>query len=154
MRLEQTKGLTMYIIINNNTPKNYSIGQLLSDNPGVSFPQNIPDEVLAEYGIYPVTQLPEPDYDPKSQQLKQSEYYQTDTGWQVHYTIEQLPSEQVSQTVRNIRDRLLQASDWVVSRSYERQQPVPESWATYREALRDVPQQAGFPYNVQWPSIN
>jgi len=34
--------------------------------------------------------------------------------------------------------------------------PVPpgttrEQWAAYRQALRDVPQQAGAPYNVVWP---
>lgn len=25
------------------------------------------------------------------------------------------------------------------------------SWATYRQALRDLPEQEGFPYNIQWP---
>lgn len=25
------------------------------------------------------------------------------------------------------------------------------SWATYRKALRDLPEQEGFPYNIQWP---
>ena len=25
------------------------------------------------------------------------------------------------------------------------------TWATYRQALRDLPQQEGFPYDVQWP---
>lgn len=26
-----------------------------------------------------------------------------------------------------------------------------QAWATYRQALRDVPAQAGFPWDVQWP---
>jgi hypothetical protein len=26
------------------------------------------------------------------------------------------------------------------------------AWATYRQALRDVPSQAGFPWEVQWPT--
>ena len=25
-------------------------------------------------------------------------------------------------------------------------------WATYRQALRDIPQQDGFPFNVAWPN--
>lgn len=25
-------------------------------------------------------------------------------------------------------------------------------WARYRQALRDVPQQSGFPFNVEWPT--
>ena len=141
----------MYIKLTNDTPRAYSIGQLRRDNPQVSFPKTVPDNILAEYSVFPVTEIPKPEYDPQSQYLQQSEYYQTEAGWQFHYTVEQLPLEQVAQTVRHDRDRLLEASDWIVSRSYERQQPVPEAWATYREALRDIPEQSGFPYTVQWP---
>lgn len=27
-----------------------------------------------------------------------------------------------------------------------------QAWANYRQALLDIPQQAGFPYNVEWPT--
>ena len=52
--------------------------------------------------------------------------------------------------VRFDRNVLLEQSDWT-------QLPdVPEAtkaaWKAYREALRDVPAQAGFPYNVEWPT--
>jgi hypothetical protein len=49
------------------------------------------------------------------------------------------------------RDALLRASDWVVLRAYERGEPVPAAWASYRQALRDVPSQEGFPDSVNWP---
>jgi hypothetical protein len=39
------------------------------------------------------------------------------------------------------RDRRLAETDWVVARAYERGEPVPEAWATYRQALRDLPEQ-------------
>jgi len=26
-----------------------------------------------------------------------------------------------------------------------------DAWATYRQALRDLPQQAGFPVTIDWP---
>lgn len=29
---------------------------------------------------------------------------------------------------------------------------ITGTWATYRQALRDLPQQAGFPYNVEFPT--
>ena len=54
-----------------------------------------------------------------------------------------------AQEVRVQRDELLTASDWtqVVDA------PVDQAaWATYRQALRDLPQQAGFPENVTWPT--
>lgn len=37
------------------------------------------------------------------------------------------------------RDRRLAETDWVVARAYERGEPVPEAWAAYRQALRDLP---------------
>jgi hypothetical protein len=37
------------------------------------------------------------------------------------------------------RDRRLAETDWIVARAYERGEPVPEVWAAYRQALRDLP---------------
>jgi len=28
---------------------------------------------------------------------------------------------------------------------------IPDEWKNYRQALRDVPQQAGFPNDIEWP---
>jgi len=42
--------------------------------------------------------------------------------------------------VRAERDRRLAETDWVVARAYERGEPVPEAWAAYRQALRDLPE--------------
>lgn len=60
------------------------------------------------------------------------------------------PAEIAAQEARQQRDRLLAASDWTqVSDA-----PVDQAaWATYRQALRDVPQQAGFPDNITWPEV-
>lgn len=49
------------------------------------------------------------------------------------------------------RDELLTASDWVVLRSQETGEPVPVSWAEYRQGLRDITEQADFPLNIIWP---
>jgi len=57
-----------------------------------------------------------------------------------------------SMAVRARRDRELAETDWIVTRSLERGEPVPAEWAAYRQALRDIPQQPGYPMLVQWPS--
>ena len=57
-----------------------------------------------------------------------------------------------AETVRAERNELLAASDWVVSFAYEKSEPVPAEWSAYRQALRDVPQQEGFPKDVVWPT--
>jgi len=51
------------------------------------------------------------------------------------------------------RDRRLAACDWVVMRAQDLGQPVPTAWSAYRQALREVPQQAGFPADVEWPAL-
>lgn len=53
--------------------------------------------------------------------------------------------------VRADRDRRLTESDWIVTKSAESGVATPAAWATYRQALRDVPAQAGFPSSVTWP---
>jgi len=57
-------------------------------------------------------------------------------------------NEQVGNQVRSERNRRLAASDWTqVSDA-----PVNQAaWAIYRQALRDIPEQSGFPHFVEWP---
>jgi hypothetical protein len=51
--------------------------------------------------------------------------------------------------VRQTRAGLLEASDW----TQVADAPVDKTaWATYRQALRDIPSQSGFPRSVTWPS--
>jgi hypothetical protein len=38
----------------------YSVAQLKQDNPQVSFPSTIPEELMAEYGMFPVKQTTPP----------------------------------------------------------------------------------------------
>ena len=57
--------------------------------------------------------------------------------------------EQLAAQARSERDVLLSQSDW----TQVADAPVDhQAWADYRQALRDVPQQAGFPTDINWPS--
>lgn len=50
--------------------------------------------------------------------------------------------------VRHTRTENLNASDWTQLAD----SPVDKAvWATYRQALRDITAQTGFPWNVTWP---
>jgi hypothetical protein len=54
-----------------------------------------------------------------------------------------------AKSVRTTRDEKLKDSDWTQIADA----PVDkEIWATYRQALRDVPTQSGFPWEVTWPT--
>lgn len=55
--------------------------------------------------------------------------------------------------VRAERDRRLTASDWTQLADAPLDDTAMVLWQSYRQALRDVPQQAGFPSAVEWPDI-
>lgn len=49
------------------------------------------------------------------------------------------------------RQRLLYASDWTQIPNCPLTAEKQAEWATYRQELRDIPQQSGYPLNVVWP---
>lgn len=61
-----------------------------------------------------------------------------------------------AQKVRSYRDNLLDTCDtvycnaerWAAMTDEQRQ-----AWAAYKQELRDVPEQNGFPYVVNWPTM-
>jgi hypothetical protein len=59
--------------------------------------------------------------------------------------------EQQAKAIRAERDSKLAECDWRVIKAIESNQPQDFEWAAYRQALRDVPTQAGFPLAVIWP---
>lgn len=52
---------------------------------------------------------------------------------------------------RKKRDEMLSNSDWKILRAFENNELVNQDWKNYRQALRDIPAQSGFPENVVWP---
>lgn len=57
--------------------------------------------------------------------------------------------EEHAVNIRRDRDDRLKACDWTQLVD----SPVnKETWATYRQELRDVPSQEGFPWTVTWPT--
>ena len=51
--------------------------------------------------------------------------------------------------VRIIRDRLLEQCDW--TQSSDVPEETKNKWSKYRQALRDITKQSGFPFNVIYP---
>jgi hypothetical protein len=64
-------------------------------------------------------------------------------------------TEELAEQARRQRDGLLSEVDSIVGNplrwaSFSTEQQT--TWANYRQALLDVPQQAGFPNTVNWPT--
>lgn len=62
------------------------------------------------------------------------------------------PSDEfLAKLARGQRDVLLTASDWTQQPDVQHPVDVAAAWRTYRQALRDITSQPGFPQNVIWP---
>lgn len=59
--------------------------------------------------------------------------------------------QELASMVRSQRDAKLSATDYLVIPDYPISPEDLEAVKVYRQALRDIPEQSGFPKNVQWP---
>lgn len=148
----------MYIKVENGIPSNYSIKQLKIDNPNVSFPSDLPNELLENFSVYKVKLEDMPVLNDFEQIAEQEDSPVLEDGkWVLKFAVRNKTQaekdeyeSQLSIQARDKRDRLLRDSDWtqILDAPVEKAQ-----WATYRQALRDVPQQAGFPQTITWPEL-
>jgi tail assembly chaperone len=69
-------------------------------------------------------------------------------SWTDRRAAAQITADQAA-AARFQRDRLLSASDFSQLPDSPGDKPT---WAKYRQALRDVPNQAGFPQTIIWPT--
>ncbi len=59
--------------------------------------------------------------------------------------------EELAAAARAQRDSLLASTDW--TQLPDVPQATREAYAVYRQALRDVPEQEGFPTDINWPTL-
>lgn len=64
---------------------------------------------------------------------------------------ELLTDEDRAKAAREKRDRLLAETDYLLMPDYPISEEALAALKTYRQALRDVPEQAGFPNTIEWP---
>jgi len=148
----------MFIKITNDTPANYSLAQLRQDNPQVSFPQNIPDATLAEFDVYRLRPTTQPAYNIATERIEEGVSAQQDGEWVQVWNAVALTAEEVQQrndsqstSVRAERGNLLSACDWTQVDDSPLTNVQKAAWATYRQSLRDISTQAGFPWTIDWP---
>ena len=151
----------MYIRVYNETITfPYDPIQLRLDYPNVSFPLQFTDEILNQYNVYRVEYQELPAFDQRTQYAihEESPTYENNKWVIRHIVLEKDQSaidaydEYNARSIRTIRDNHLNDSDWVVLKAYELGESVSEDWKTYRQALRDIPMQSNFPYDIVWPN--
>lgn len=127
----------------------YTIGQLRRDHPNTSFPKYVLDDMLATYNVFRVQNAAKPDHNTDTQYLQSDDAPTLIDGvWTIGFTVVNKTQAEAEEHIRMKRNTLLQETDWwgVSDRTMTSEE------ATYRQGLRDIPAQDGFPFSVTWPN--
>jgi len=125
-------------------------------NPNTGFPQLLTVEILDNFGADPVFEGAQAQ-PTRYQTAFRDGVTQDDQGrWFTQYSVADMDDEakaaldaQQAASQRTSRDEKLKATDW----TQVADSPVDKDlWATYRQELRDVPSQTGFPWDITWPT--
>jgi hypothetical protein len=144
----------------------YDYDTLVQKNPYTKFGQ---EDLLSMYSgteanlsgnsLVKVVEQSQPTFNPATQKVVQNEQPTfvdgvLSLGWTIVDLSAQEQAEMTSQkakSLRQTRDEKLKETDWMVIRSAETSVALAADWATYRQALRDVTAQTGFPWTITWP---
>ena len=132
------------IKIVNGEPKPYTSAAFRAANKHTVYGQVLSNAHLNAQDVYRVRTLPAPEQ-VGHRAVPNAVPDFMGTEWVLGWTLEPLGADES----RALRDNLLSSCDW----TQVADAPVDQAaWATYRQALRDIPNQAGFPDNVTWPN--
>lgn len=134
----------------------YGLSELRRDFPNTSFPLSMTEQEFLSYDVYPVVPRNPPAFDYLTQNCERVDPTLEGGAWVETWAVTPATPEQTAQRtaekaneVRADRNRRLADSDWTQLPDA----PVDAAaWAVYRQELRDVTGQAGFPGAVIWPA--
>jgi len=128
--------------------------QYLKDNNGPTFGQ-MTTEIMDAIGVDPVFEGPQPSTSGPYEYVARQGVEQIGDKWHTKYVVQTLDDEgkaakdeETKKSVRADRNQRLADTDW----RFRSDMTPSQAWKDYCQALRDVPAQAGFPHNVQWPN--
>lgn len=147
---------------NNIVAYYYSLDNYRAENRNKSLPKFISTEYLATEHVFPVYSTEKPDYSEATQSAiadSNNPYLDEDGFWKYGWTIIDKTEDAIehdtmlkAMQVRRQRDEFLAACDWVTLKAIDTNTSIDPDWVTYRQALRDITTQDGFPYSVAWPT--
>ena len=123
-------------------------------HPNTSMPQQLTEALINDFGADVVFEGPQAQ--PTRYQIGfRDGVEQIDGKWYTKYSVAEMDAEAITakdaeqaKSVRDQRNTKLTESDW----TQVADAPVDKQlWATYRQALRDISTQTGFPWEITWP---
>lgn len=101
----------------------------------------------SEFGISRLKMVTSPFFDTNTHIREEGDAILVDGVWTQNWIITELPEDIKNLNIRHTRDSKLLDSDWMALSDLT----LSTEMADYRQALRDIPAQAGFPNDIDWP---
>jgi len=123
----------------------YSIQKLKTDNPNTSFPSEITDSLLQSYKVYPVSNEARPEVSNDKRAVAEDTPSYADGNWSLGWSVKSKTDDEKfsdEASKRRERDELLKNTDHYALTD----RTLSEEMESYRQSLRDFPEQSGFPY--------
>lgn len=138
----------------------YTEEDLRVEYRNVSFPEVMSDEDRAQFNMVRVVVVGHQEIDHTKNATQGMPVYVSERGrWEQTWIITDATPEQIAERtdnkaneVRMQRNAMISSSDWTQLDDTPITNAKKLAWATYRQALRDIPAQAGFPWEVSWPT--
>ena len=153
----------MYIKLTNGTPTPYSLGQLRRDNSNTSFPQLIPDVLLASYDVYPCIVPERPTLNSLTQSLVKGAFEQdVDGNWSLPWVVEAKSQSELDSDLADWRGQAtLHRRDFCIALKRAGVLPVAEAiaaakgdWPTaFETALNALTQDEQDEAQIEWASV-
>lgn len=153
----------MYLLAVNDTLTKfpYTLEELRQDNPQTSFPLEMTAEELAAWGVFEVVEQTPPASNEQTESIEVAAPALVNGVWVRLQTVVSAEPDEVERRtaaqatiIRTERNRVLAVSDYSQLADYQGTSKDKEELAVFRQALRDVPEQSGFPWNIAWPVPN
>lgn len=129
----------------------YSLAEMRAEYPDVWVSDEPSDEELAVCNAKRATMGPSPKQSSRTHRFTLSFTDNEDGSVTINPVPHELDRRIAEFNMRDARDSALTRCDWVITRAFEKGEPVPANYSAYRDALRDLPSQEGFPYEYIWP---
>jgi hypothetical protein len=133
----------------------YNLYDLRVDFPNTSFTIPVEEDSLNSRGIFRVAESVMPQIDHTKELVELQPTLQNGTWTRVWSVVDALPEhiqtrfDAAAYDIRKRRNELLSSTDW----TQVADTPVDkQTWATYRQALRNITTQSNFPWSVEWPT--
>lgn len=129
----------------------YSLEEMRADNPDVEVSDTPSNATLSLCSAKRAIRGPAPTQSSRTHSFILSFLDKTDGSVEIIYAVRELARGLAEFNMRDARSSALTRCDWVITRAFEEGNPVPAAYLAYRQALRDLPSQPGFPYDYVWP---